>query len=59
MTAESEKDIQALKAIGRICAETLRKMMQAVRPGISTGELDEGGRELLNLEGAVSAPEVT
>src|ERR1700690_749582 len=59
MTAESEKDIEALKAIGRICAETLRKMMQAVRPGITTGELDEGGRELLNLEGAVSAPEVT
>jgi methionyl aminopeptidase len=59
MTAESEKDIQALKAIGRICAETLRKMMLAVRPGITTSELDEGGRELLESEGARSAPEIT
>jgi methionyl aminopeptidase len=59
MTVDSEKDIQALKAIGRICAETLRKMMQAIRPGITTGELDEGGRELLESEGACSALEVT
>ena len=59
MTVDSEKDIKALKVIGRICAETLRKMMQAVRPGITTGELDEGGRELLESEGACSAPEVT
>jgi methionyl aminopeptidase len=59
MTADSEKDIQALKAIGRICAETLRKMMLAVRPGLTTGELDDRGRELLESEGARSAPEVT
>jgi methionyl aminopeptidase len=59
MTAESENDIQALKAIGHLCAETLRKMMLAVRPGLTTGELDDKGRELLEAEGAHSAPEVT
>ena len=58
MTADSENDIRSLKAIGRICAETLRKMMQAVRPGITTGELDEIGRGLLESEGARSAPQV-
>ncbi len=58
MTADSEKDIQALKAIGRICAETLRKMMAAARAGMTTRELDEIGRELLEAEGARSAPEV-
>ena len=58
MTADSEKDIQALKAIGRICAETLRKMMGAARPGMTTRELDEIGRGLLDAEGARSAPEV-
>ena len=55
MTADSEKDIEALKAIGRICAETLRKMMSAARPGMTTRELDEIGRSLLDAEGARSA----
>jgi methionyl aminopeptidase len=58
MTADSEKDILALKAIGRICAETLRKMMAAARLGMTTLELDGIGRELLEAEGARSAPEV-
>jgi methionyl aminopeptidase len=58
MTADSEKDIEALKAIGRICAETLRKMMAAARPGMTTRELDEIGRSLLDAEGARSAPEL-
>jgi methionyl aminopeptidase len=59
MTADSEKDIEALKAIGRICAETLRKMMEAAQPGMTTRELDDIGRALLDVEGAHSAPEVT
>jgi methionyl aminopeptidase len=58
MTTDSQKDIDALKAIGRICAETLRKMMNAARPGMTTLELDEIGRALLAAEGAQSAPEV-
>jgi methionyl aminopeptidase len=59
MTVDSENDIKALKAIGRICAEVLRQMMAAVRPGITTRELDEIGHELLEAEGAHSAPIVT
>lgn len=58
MTVESEADLQYLKAIGRICAEVLRKMIKQARPGISTRELDEIGREFLKSEGARSAPEV-
>jgi len=58
MTADSEKDIQALKAIGRVCAETLRKMMSGVRAGMTTRELDEIGRAFLEAEGARSAPQV-
>ena len=34
-------------------------MMLLVRPGITTGELDDAGRKLLEAEGARSAPEVT
>ena len=57
MTADSQKDIEYLKAIGRICAETLRRMMNAARVGMTTLELDEIGRALLEAEGARSAPQ--
>src|SRR5215208_7812686 len=59
MTVDSEKDIQYLKAIGRVCAEALRKMMDATRAGMTTRELDEIGRAFLEAEGARSAPQVT
>lgn len=58
MTADSQKDIQHLKAIGRICAEALRKMQASVRAGMTTRELDEIGRAFLEAEGAHSAPQV-
>src|SRR5512142_1335627 len=58
MTADSERDIEALKAIGRICAETLRRMMAAARAGMTTRELDDIGRKLLDAQGARSAPEI-
>jgi methionyl aminopeptidase len=59
MTIDSENDIIHLKAIGRICAQTLKKMMNAVRPGITTRELDQIGSEFLETEGARSAPKIT
>src|SRR5512134_365718 len=59
MTADSQKDIEYIKTIGRVCAETLRKMMGAVRAGMTTRELDEIGRALLEAEGARSAPQIT
>ncbi len=58
MTADTEEDIEALKAIGHICAETLRKMMAAARAGMTTRELDEIGRRFLESQGARSAPEI-
>ena len=58
MTADSAKDIEYLKAVGRVCAETLRKMMGQTRAGMSTRELDEIGRVFLEAEGARSAPQV-
>ena len=57
MTADSINDIQHLKAIGRICAEALRKMQAQVRVGMTTRELDEIGRAFLEVEGARSAPQ--
>lgn len=57
MTAVSSKDLQYLQAIGRICAEALRRMQGAVRAGMTTRELDEIGRAFLEAEGARSAPQ--
>ena len=59
MTAESAIDIKNLKNVGRVCAETLRRMMKLTRAGMTTRELDEIGGELLAAEGARSAPQVT
>jgi methionyl aminopeptidase len=57
MTADSEKDIQYLKAIGRVVAMALKKMMKEAKPGITTAELDAIGSEFLKKEGATSAPQ--
>lgn len=57
MTADSEKDIKYLKAIGRVCAMALKKMMAEAKPGITTAELDNIGNEFLKKEGATSAPQ--
>lgn len=57
MTADSEADIKYLKAIGRVCALVLKKMMKHASPGITTRELDHIGKEILDQEGAKSAPQ--
>lgn len=57
MTAESEIDIKYLKAAGRVVAGALKKMMKHAKPGITTAELDNIGKEFLEKEGAKSAPQ--
>ena len=50
---------QELQAAGRVVARTLDAMSKALEPGITTRELDQLGRQMLELEGARSAPELT
>ena len=59
MTITNEADLERLKAIGRICALARDAMAAALRPGITTLELDDIGRRILDEHGAQSAPEVT
>lgn len=59
MIAGSQKDIEGLKSIGRIVALTIKEMREAVRPGMTTKELDELGGEILKRYGANSAPMLT
>lgn len=56
MTIGSNEDLAALMKIGRIVAQAREEMIKAVRPGITTKELDMIGQEVLSSYGAVSAP---
>ncbi len=59
MTIGSQDDIDALKRVGRVVAVVLRKMLEAMEPGMTTRELDRYGAALLEREGARSAPQLT
>ncbi|GGE49990.1 methionine aminopeptidase [Agaricicola taiwanensis] len=58
MTITNEAELAGLKEIGRICALALEAMGKALEPGITTAELDEIGRRVLEQAGARSAPEL-
>lgn len=59
MTIENDDDLASLKRIGAIVARTLQAMGKALEPGITTRELDELGRGLLERDGARPAPALT
>lgn len=56
MSIDGEGDLQGLQAIGAIVAATLRAMKAAVRPGITTAELDAVAAREFARHGAVSSP---
>jgi methionyl aminopeptidase len=58
VSIETDEQLEALKAIGRIVGQTLRSIARHVRPGITTGDLDAIGAKLLAAEGARSAPPI-
>jgi len=59
MTITNQDDLDSLQDIGRIVANTMLAMAKAMEPGMTTRELDGIGRELLERDGATSAPEAT
>ena len=56
MTITSEEELERLKVIGRICAIARDTMAGALEPGMTTKELDDIGRKVLDDHGARSAP---
>jgi methionyl aminopeptidase len=56
VTITGDDDVHGLEVIGRIAADALQAMGKALEPGITTAELDEIGRLLLERYGARSAP---
>ena len=59
MTITSEADLERLRAIGRVCALARETMAAALRPGITTAELDAMGAAIFAAHGARSAPALT
>ena len=58
MSIEGPEDLEALRRIGAVVARARDAMLSEVRPGISTQELDEVGRDVLKAHGARSAPQL-
>ena len=56
MSIRTHEELQKLRAIGRIVRAALDRAAAAVRPGITTAELDEIGAQVLAEHGAESAP---
>ena len=59
MTIDSQEELDALLRGGRVVAEARQAMVDAVKPGTTTGELDAVGREVFRRHGARSAPRLT
>jgi len=56
MTIRARDELTALEAAGRVVAKALAAMKAALRPGVTTGELDAIAAGVFAAEGARSAP---
>ncbi len=59
MTIDGDENLEGLLRAGRVVAEARNEMVDAVTPGVSTGELDSIGRDVFRRHGARSTPRVT
>ena len=59
MTITQDHELEGLRDIGAIVAAVLRAMLARIEAGMTTRELDDMGRAMLEREGARSAPELT
>ena len=59
MSIESHADWEGLRAAARVARLTLDTLAKQVRPGVTTGELDETAAHLFAAHGARSAPAFT
>src|SRR5689334_21465415 len=58
MSIETDLELEALRAAGRVTTETLDALQKHAVEGITTGELDAIAREVLTRNGARSAPQL-
>lgn len=53
ITIKSQREIELMKEAGRIVAHTLKILEEAIRPGISTYDLDKIAEQAIREQGAV------
>lgn len=58
MSIDSPDELAGLRAAGRVVAEAIREMSRRVRPGVSTGELDDLAAQVFARHGARSGPQL-
>jgi methionyl aminopeptidase len=56
VSIDHPEELAALRAAGRVVAETLRELARRVRPGVTTGELDDVAARVFAAHGARSGP---
>jgi methionyl aminopeptidase len=59
VTIDNQDDLDGMRRAARVVKEAREQMVEAVAPGITTGELDAVGRDVFRSHGARSAPRVT
>lgn len=55
MTLKTPEQLQLMRRAGLVVAEALERMTEAVKPGVTTGDLDRIAREVLDDHGATSS----
>jgi methionyl aminopeptidase len=56
MSIESPEELAGMRIVGAVVHRMLEVMRRAVRPGVTTAELDEEGARVMRQHGARSAP---
>ncbi|HUC28375.1 MAG TPA: type I methionyl aminopeptidase [Candidatus Acidoferrum sp.] len=56
MSINGPEELQGLRAAGAVVRRMLDEMQRHVRPGVTTGELDQVGAKVMEQQGARSAP---
>jgi methionyl aminopeptidase len=58
MSIDTPEELTHLRAVGQVVAKAIRAMRRQVRPGVTTGELDELGARVFARAGARSGPQL-
>lgn len=56
MSINGPEELEGMRAAGRVVRQMIEAMTRAVRPGVTTAQLDRVGAEIMEQHGAKSAP---